>query len=108
VSLFSGGLACQSAPCTLDAVSGEYAAGGAAAAGATGGGGATAGGCMFGVYEVSKAEGAPAVPAAAEVEDSAKFEVAAKFEVGAEAEVLDLVCFMSSSALTSRSSCSVN
>jgi hypothetical protein len=102
VSLFSGGLACQSAPCTLDAVSGEYAAGGAAAAGATGGGGATAGGCMFGVYEVSKAEGAPAVPAAAEVED------AAKFEVGAEAEVLDLVCFMSSSALTSRSSCSVN
>ena len=96
MSLFSGGLACQSAPCTLDAVSGEYAAGGAAADGATGGGGATAGGVMFGVYEVSKAEGALAVRAAA------------GFEVAAEVELLDLVCFMSSSALTSRSNCSVN
>ena len=57
---------------------------------------------MFGVYEVSKAEGALAVRAAAE------FEVAAKFEVAAEVELLDLVCFMSSSALTSRSNCSVN
>jgi len=51
---------------------------------------------MFGVYEVSKAEGALAVRAAAE------------FEVAAEVELLDLVCFMSSSALTSRSNCSVN
>jgi len=55
---------------------------------------------MFGVYEVSKAEGAPAVRAASE------FEVAAEVEV--EIELLDLVCFMSSSALTSRSNCSVN
>ena len=57
---------------------------------------------MFGVYEVSKAEGAPAVRAASE------FEVAAEVEVEAEIELLDLVCFMSSSALTSRSNCSVN
>jgi hypothetical protein len=102
VSLFSGGLACQSAPCTLDAVSGEYAAGGAAAGGATGDGGAAAGGGMFGVYEVSKAEGALVVGAAAE------FEIAAEFDAAAEFELLDMVCFISSSALTSRSNCSVN
>jgi hypothetical protein len=92
--LFSVGLVCQSAPCTVDAVSGEYAPGGAlAAGGATGDGGATDGG-VFGVYEVSKEEGAPAVVAG--------------FEAAADLELLDLVCFISSSALTSRSSCSLN
>ncbi|HSZ09308.1 MAG TPA: hypothetical protein VK794_12290 [Steroidobacteraceae bacterium] len=98
--LFSGGLACQSAPCTVAAVSGEYAPAGAVADratgdAATGGGGATAGGGVFGVYEVSKAEGAPVV--------------VAECEAAAEIEVLDLTSFTSSSALlTSRSSCSLN
>lgn len=96
--LFSDGLACQSAPCTVDAVSGEYAPGGGVVAGSSmGDGGATAGCGMFGVYAVSKAEGALVVGAAAE------FEVADKFEM------LDLACFARSSALlTSRSSCSLN
>jgi len=93
--LFSGGLACQSAPCTAAAVSGEYAPGGAVVAGgATVGGGATAGGGMFGVYEVSKAEGAMLV--------------VPEFDAAAGLELEDLVCFISSSALTSRSSCSLN
>jgi hypothetical protein len=100
VSLFSGGLACQSAPCTLDAVSGEYAAGGALA-----GGGSTGGG-MFGVYEVSKADGAPAFGADAEFEVAAG--IVAEFKFAGDVELLDLVCFISSSALTSRSNCSVN
>ncbi|MDP9010638.1 MAG: hypothetical protein M3N91_18360 [Pseudomonadota bacterium] len=91
MSLFSGGLACQSAPCTVDAVSGEYAPGGALA-----GGGATGGGGMFGVYEVSKADGALVFAAAAEL------------EADVDVELLDLVCFISSSALTSRSNCSLN
>jgi hypothetical protein len=64
------------------------------------GGGATEGGGMFGmfgVYEVSKVEGALVLAADAE------------FEVAAEIEVLDLISFASSSALlTSRSSCSLN
>jgi hypothetical protein len=93
--LFSGGLVCQSAPCTAAAVSGEYAPGGAVVAGgATDGGGATTGGGMFGVYEVSKAEGA--------------LVVVAEFEAAADLALVDLVCFISSSALTSRSSCSLN
>jgi hypothetical protein len=90
VGLFSGGLACQSAPCTVDAVSGEYAAGGALA-----GGGATGGG-MFGVYDVSSSEG------------TLVFAAAAELEAAADMELLDLVSFISSSALTSRSNCSLN
>jgi hypothetical protein len=97
VSLFSGGLACQSAPCTVDAVSGEYAAEGAVA-----GGGAIGSGGVFGVYEVSTAEGALVFAAVAESEIAAEFDAAAVFEL------LDRVCFISSSALTSRSNCSVN
>ena len=57
---------------------------------------------MFGVYEVSKADGALVLGADAEAE------AAAEAEVVTEVELLDLVCFMSSSALTSRSNCSVN
>ena len=49
---------------------------------------------MFGVYEVSKAEGA--------------LVVVAEFEAAADLALVDLVCFISSSALTSRSSCSLN
>jgi hypothetical protein len=96
--LFSVGLACQSAPCTAAAASGEYAPAGVLAAGcAIDGGGATEGGGMFGMYEVSKVEGALVLAADAE------------FEVAAEIEVLDLISFASSSALlTSRSSCSLN
>jgi len=97
VGLFSGGLACQSAPCTVDAVSDEYAAGGAlAAGGATAGGGMSGVYVSFGVYDVSNAEGALVFAAAAEI------------EAAADAELLDLVSFISSSALTSRSNCSVN
>jgi len=61
---------------------------------------------MFGVYEVSKADGALVLGADAEA--AAEVEVATEAELVTEVELLDLVCFMSSSALTSRSNCSVN
>ena len=65
---------------------------------------------MFGVYEVSKADGALVLgaDAEAEAEAAAEVEVATEAELVTEVELLDLVCFMSSSALTSRSNCSVN